>query len=70
MISRVESYTRDDVSREIDGVWVSDTEAEAFAKVAEIRRILPRGEGWKVRTSERGVHVRHIKVRIWVVTAE
>jgi DICT domain-containing protein len=70
MIARVESYTRDDVSREIEGVWLSDTEAEAFAKAAEIRRILPRGDGWKVRTNERSVDARHIKVHVWVVTAE
>lgn len=48
---------------------VSTTESDAFEHAARLRRRLPRGQGWKVRTNKRAVKSDRYEVELWVVTA-
>lgn len=71
MITRTHDHRPNNLGRpkEVGEVWISSSESEAFSMAGELRRRIPRGGGWKVRTNKRSVKSDGLKVNLWVVTS-
>ena len=56
-----------DKPAEVSRVLISTGPEEAYAESARIRRMLPRGAGWVVRTLKRYVRAENVTAAVWVV---
>ena len=63
-----EHYVTDD-TLECHTFVVTHDEADARGKAGMLRKLLPRGEGWRVRCVSRTVTAFHASRVVWVVLA-